>query len=92
MSESSADSVAVNPSGIKINLGSSARKVSADGQPIFNTCPRSLSRKPYDWALVEISVFDNFISAIKLFANHLLLFGICVLVSKNLRGKLVWSA
>ena len=85
---SAADAAAVNPNGIKTLLASGLITSFINGNPVFSNGPRSLRKNPTDCI---IWVFDILIPFDDLSAKVLRRFETCVLVYKNLWGKLVSS-
>ena len=82
---------AVNPNVIKTVLANSLSTFLIKGNPIFNNGPKSLPRKSPDYPILYNWFFDYFILADELFAKTLRNFETCVLVNKNLWGKLFSS-
>ena len=81
-----ADAAVVNPNGIKSFLASGLSNV-----PVFRNVPKSLPKNPPNCTILWNWVFDNFILAKEPFARALWSFENCVLVNKNLCGKLFLS-
>ena len=89
---SDADAAAVNPKEIEMPLANGLITFFISGNPVFSNGLRSLLRKPPDWNILDIWVFDNLISVHKLFAKALQRFATYLLVNNNLWGKLVSSS
>ena len=60
---SAADAAAVNSKGIKTLLANDLITFFINGNPVFSNGPRSLSRNPSPFIILDISVFDNLIWA-----------------------------
>ena len=89
---SAADTVAVNPNGIKTLLANGLITFYIKGNPAFSNGPRSLPRNPPDCIILDNWVFDRLISINELFAKALQRFATCLLVNNNLCEKWVLSA
>ena len=81
--------VAVNPNGIKTFLANGLSTFFIKGKLVFSYSIKSLPRNYSDCPFTDSQVFDNFISADGLFAKVLPSLETCVLINKNLCGKLV---
>ena len=79
---------AINSNGIKRLLANVLSTFPLNDNPIFNNGPKSLPKNPPDCTMLCNWVFDNFILAEELFGKALRSFETCVLVNKNLCGKL----
>ena len=66
-----ADVAAVNPNGIKMLLANSLSKFHIKGNPVFSSGPTNLPKNPPDCLILCNWVFDQFILALKPFANVL---------------------
>ena len=66
-----ADVAAVNPNGIKMLLANSLSKFHIKGNPVFSNGPTNLPKNPPDCLILRNWVFDQFILALKPFANVL---------------------
>ena len=86
-----ADAAAVNPNGIKRLLANCLSTFPIKDNPVFSNGPKSLPKNPSDWPILFHWVFDNFILADEPFAKALPSLETCVLVNKNLCGKLFSS-
>ena len=86
-----AAAAAVNPNGIKTLLANGLSTFPIKGNPVFSNGPKSLPKNPPGCPILCNWVFDNFILAEELFAEALRNFKTCVLVNKNLCGKLFSS-
>ena len=84
---SAADAPAVNPEGIKTPLANGL--ITFFINPVFSNVPRSLPTNPPDCVTLDNWVFDHLMSVEKWFAKALRRFAACLLVNKNLWGKLV---
>ena len=62
-----------------------------NGNPVFSNCSKRLPKNPPDCPILCNLVFENFILANELFHKALRIFETCILVNKNLYGKLVSS-
>ena len=90
MPASGVDDAAVNPNGIKTLLAKALITFFAKNNAVFSNEPRSLTRNPPDWIMLDNWIFDNLISVDELFAEALLRFSTFLLVN-NSWGKLVLS-
>ena len=79
---------AINSNGIKRLLANVLSTFPLNDNPLFNNGPKSLPKNPPDCTMLCNWVFDNFILAEELFGKALRSFETCVLVNKNLCGKL----
>ena len=79
---------AINSNGIKRLLANVLSTFPLNDNPLFNNGPKSLPKNPPDCTMLCNWVFDNFILSEELFGKALRSFETCVLVNKNLCGKL----
>ena len=86
---SAADAPAVNPKGIKTPLVDGLITFLINGNPVFSNVPRGLPTNPPDCVILDNWVFDNLISVEEWFAKALRRLAACLLVNKDLWGKLV---
>ena len=84
------DASAVNPNDIKMLLANALKTLFIKGNPVFSNDPKSLPKNP-DCPILCNWVFDSFILADELFAKIFWNLKTCVLVNKNLCGKLFSS-
>ena len=82
----------VNPNDItRLFIADGLSTFPIKGNLFFSNSPKSLPRNPPGWPILHNLVFHNFRLADKPFAKVLQRFETCVLVNKNLRGKLFSS-
>ena len=86
--DASVVNTAINSNGIKRLLANVLSTFPLNDNPLFNNGPKSLPKNPPDCTMLCNWVFDNFILAEELFGKALRSFETCVLVNKNLCGKL----
>ena len=88
---SAADTVAVNPNGIKTLLTNALSLFFIKSETVFSDGPKSLTRNPPDCPILFYWFFDNYILADELFAKNLRSVETWVLVNNNLWGNLYLS-
>ena len=69
--EPATNSTIVNPNGIKTPLAIDASTIFINGNPAIIDSPKSLTRSPPHFIILECRVFDNFILADKSFSIFL---------------------
>ena len=79
----------VNPNRIKTLLANGLITFFIKGNPVFSNGPSNLLRNRPDWIIFDNWVFENLISADKLFAKYSRRLETCLSVNNNLWGKLV---
>ena len=84
---SNADAAAANPNGIEILLANSLSTFPVKGNLFFSNGTKGLAKNTPDW----VWVFHNYILTEELFAKALQSFETCVLLNRNLCGKLFLS-
>ena len=85
---SAADTATVNPNGMKILLVNGLITFFINGNLVFYNGPRSLSRYPPNYIILDNWFFDILISVGELFAKVSQRFGTSLLVNNSSYGKL----
>ena len=78
-----ADAAVANPNGIKVLLPNGFSTFFIKGKPVVSNGPRSLTKNPLDYPMLDIWVFDNFTLPNELLGKALQSLENCLLVNNN---------